>query len=57
MKSKTGGYENSEQRTGKTFMRKEELNDEEVFAKTWLSLGDHKEIDLWHLIKQNRIRI
>ncbi|WP_207635325.1 hypothetical protein [Syntrophomonas wolfei] len=57
MMSKTEGYDNSEKSSGKTFMRKEELNDEEVFAETWLPLGDHKEIDLWHLIKQNRIRI
>jgi hypothetical protein len=57
MMSKTGNYENPEISSGKTFMRKEEINDEGVFAETWLPLGDHKEIDLWHLLKQNRIRI
>ncbi len=54
--SKTEGYENSENRSEK-IMRKEELNDEEVFAETWLPLGDQKENDIWHLLKQNRIRI
>jgi len=57
MMSKTEGYDNSEKNSGKTFMRKEELNDEEVFAETWLPLGDQKENDIWHLLKQNRIRI
>ncbi len=39
------------------FLQTEDILDQAVFEKIWLPVGDNKEIDLDHLLDQDRINI